>query len=812
MGKPREMGPLRSIAVATMIGTAPLPASVAQEVYRKPPPEIVKVLEAPPLPAVSIDPTRRMMLLVARENLPPIADLAQPMLRLAGSRINPNTNGPHGPRRFVGMMLRAIEGRAERPVELPADSNVGFPTWSPDGARFAFTITKPDGIELWVAEAATGKARALSGPELNTAAGSAFRWMPDSRHLVCRFVPAGRGAAPERPAAPVGPITQETSGRTSPVRTFQDLLQDAHDEALFDYFMTSELVMVNTLTGERRAIGAPAVYSTVDPSPSGEYLLVGRTVRPYSYLVTGWSFPEIVEVWNIGGRTVREIARVPLRDEVPIEGVETGPRDFEWRDTAPATLVWAEALDGGDPKNKVPHRDRVMTLAIAAGAEPVEVLKTEHRYRGLSWLETGPALVNEYDRDRRWSRTWLYDCDTGAAPRLVWDRSVNDRYGHPGTPIYEGTPAGRSVVRVEDGAIFLAGQGATPEGDRPFLDRMSLADFSTARLWRNEGESYESIVDVLDDPGKVLLSYETTTTPPNYYIHGLAGGTRAQVTHFEDPAPELRNISKELVTYTRDDGVLLSATMYLPPGHTPGRRLPLLIWAYPLEYNDPSTAGQVSGSPHRFTQIGGISHLFLLTQGYAVMDSATMPVVGDPETVNDTFIEQIVASARAAIDKAVAMGIADPARVAVGGHSYGAFMTANLLAHCDLFRAGIARSGAYNRSLTPFGFQGERRTYWEAVETYTKLSPFTHANKIKAPLLLIHGQLDSNSGTFPIQSERLYHAVKGHGGTARLVLLPFESHGYQARESVMHTLAEMIDWLDAHVKSTPDAAPVSAGP
>lgn len=801
-------------AVASIVGALMATAltsvpGAAQEPYRKPPAAIVKILEAPPTPSVSLNPTRTTMVLVARENLPPVADLARPMLRLAGSRIDPGNNGPHGPRRLIGMSIKpvadGVSGRQVK-VELPADCDISMPSWSPDGTRFAFTNTKADGIELWVCDAATGKARALTAPTLNAVGGASFRWMPDSRRLLCRFVPAKRATAPQRPAAPTGPVVQESSGRTAPVRTYQDLLQDAHDEALFDHYFAAQLAYVDTASGERRDIGTPAIYSGVDPSPDGRLLLVSRTVKPYSYLVTAGSFPEIIEVWDASGRVVKEVVKVPLREEIPIQGVQKGPRDIEWIDTAASSLIWTEALDEGDPKKKVPHRDRMLTWAAPFGDAPMEVLKLEHRASGLMWLQTpGYALVAEYDRDRRWARTWHYEIGaaTDRGPRLIWDRSVNDRYNDPGRPLTTRLPNGRSAVRVTpDGSVYLTGQGATPDGDRPFLDRMALGNFETARLWRCEGETFESVVDVLaDDASTILTSYETPKDPPNYCRRSLADNTRVAITDFKDPAPELRNARKELVKYKRPDGVDLSATLYLPPGYKEGTRLPLFVWAYPQEFNDAGTAGQVSGSPHRFTQVGGISHLFLLLAGYAILDGATMPVIGDPETMNDTFVEQIVAAAKAAIDKADEMGVADRTRVAVGGHSYGAFMTANLLAHCDLFRAGIARSGAYNRTLTPFGFQGERRTYWEAVETYTKLSPFTYAHKINEPLLMIHGVLDSNPGTFPIQSERLYHAVKGHGGTARLVMLPYESHGYQARESVYHTLAEMIDWLDRHVKS-----------
>jgi dipeptidyl aminopeptidase/acylaminoacyl peptidase len=788
--------------------------AAANEPYRKPPPAMVRVLEAPPTPQVSLDPTRTVMVLVDRVVLPPIADLAQPMLRLAGERINPSTNGPHGPRRYSGYVIKRVSDGVETRVSLPPEANVSMPLWSPDGRRFAFTLTRAEGIELWVADARTGQARSLTPPRLNAAYGSAVRWMPDSNRLLCLFVPEKRGPVPQPPAAPLGPVVQESSGQSAQVRTYQDLLTDAHSEALFEYYATSVPVYVDAVTGKATPIGGPGLYSQLSPSPDGRYLLVSRTVRPFSYLVPAGLFPEVVEVWDAAtGRVVRELARIPLREDIPIQGVQKGPRGHQWRDLpgpaggdAGSTLVWVEALDDGDPRRKAPHRDRLMLLDAPFDAEPREAMRLEHRFRGLQWLEDrGFAFVGEFDRDRRWNRTWLANIDspTDVDHRVIFDHSVNDRYNAPGSPVMRRLPNGRSVVRVIDNSILLTGQGATPEGDRPFLRRMRLSDGAVTELWRCEGENLESVVDVVSDDGSSFITlYQSPSEAPNYYLRDLKGGRRA-LTAFEDPVPELRRIRKELVRYRRADGVELSATMYLPPDYDPARdgRLPLLIWAYPLEYNDPATAGQVSGSPWTFTRIGGSSHLFMLLAGYAVMDGAAMPVIGDPETMNDTFVEQVTASAAAAIDKAVDMGIADRNRVAVGGHSYGAFMTANLLAHTDLFRAGIARSGAYNRTLTPFGFQGERRTFWEATDTYIRLSPFTHAHRINEPILLIHGMVDANPGTFPMQSERLYAAIKGHGGTVRFVQLPHEDHGYAARESVMHVLAEMVSWLDLHVKS-----------
>jgi len=790
--------------------------ALSQPMYKTPPTVIANALTAAPLPGVSLDPTRTTMVLMERIALPPVVDLAKPMLRLGGGRFDASTNGPHGPRRLIGYTIKSVADGTERVVELPADSGLSAPAWSPDGHSFAFTRTTSNSIELWITDVKSGKARKLAN-NLNAASGAPIDWMPDGKTLLVRFVPDKRGEKPVAPLAPLGPVIQEAAGSKAQVRTYQDLLQSPHDEQVFTWLMQTQLAYVDITTSTRRDIGPAAIYTGFDASPDGNYLLITRMVEPYSYQVPAGLFPEVIEVWETAtAEVIKVLHEAPLREDIPIQGVERGPRGHQWRDTAPSTLVWMEALDEGNPKNKVSHRDKVMVLDAPFHGEAREWFKTEHRFMGLSWLDNrqgpGLAMASEFDRDRRWSRTWLYNADEPTAePRLVFDRSSQDQYNNPGSPLRSRLPNGRSVIRLEgsvkDGTakMFLAGAGASPEGDRPFLDEMPLSELKSKRLWRNSGDGYESIIDLLDG-SRVMTSYETSTQVPNYYIRDIATDEQRQITKFVDPVPELRKVKKELVKYKRPDGVDLSATLYLPADYKEGTKLPLFIWAYPLEFNDASTAGQVSGSSRRFTGIGGTSHLFLLTQGYAVMDNATMPVIGDPETVNDSFVDQISQAAKAAIDFAVERGVADPNRVALGGHSYGAFMTANLLAHTNYFKAGIARSGAYNRTLTPFGFQGERRTYWEAVDTYTKMSPFTFANKITTPILMIHGQIDSNSGTFPVQSERLFAAIKGNGGTAKLVMLPFEDHGYASKESIFHVHAETIEWLDKYVKNAKTGA------
>ena len=795
-----------SLLLHTLL-VAPLPLvsthMVDDEAYRLPPPEVVELVDAASPPSLSISPDGRWALGVEPDTLPSIADVSRPMLRLAGLRIDPTANARHRSSFNRGLFLRDLTSSQETRILLPMGSRLVGVRWSHTSRHFAYTLLTDSGTSLWVARVTAPRAAFEASGRISSVLGSGYQWSPDGTSLIVTEVPAKRGAPPVKPLVPTGPNVRETSGSSSPLRTYQDLLSSTHDEALFEYYATSALNRIDLSSGLRTPIGPPALYGSVSSSPDSGHLLVTTIQRPFSYLMPAYLFGHNVEVWDADGQIEKRVVSVPIAEGIPLHGVRTGPRSIGWRPGHPATLVWTEALDGGDPKKEVPHRDRCM-LAEPFGGEVREAFRTEFRLRGISWLQDGHrALAREYDRDRRWNLIWLRDIDNpDAEPRLVEDRSSNDRYGDPGSPLTLVDASGDRLVRVDGPWIHRSGQGAGPAGARPFLDRQNLETLKSERLWQCEERTYESVAALIDvtASGPVFMTRcETASKPPNYRLHS---GEKVQaLTDYADPTPQLRGITKQLVTYERADGVALSSILYLPAGYEEGTRLPLVVWAYPREFSDPKTAGQVGGSPHRFTRIGGSSHLFFLTQGYAIMDAATMPVIGDAETMNDTFIEQIVAAAQAAIDKAVEMGVADPTRVGVGGHSYGAFMTANLLAHCDLFSAGVARSGAYNRTLTPFGFQSERRTLWEAPEIYFAISPFMHANKINEPILLLHGEIDNNSGTFPVQSSRLYQGIKGNGGTARLVYLPNESHGYRARESVLHTLAEMIDWFDKHVKN-----------
>lgn len=775
----------------------------AQTPYKLPSKEVVDILDAAPTPFAVMSPRNDAIMLVELLSQPPIAMVSQPFLRIGGLRIDPALNSRQRLTRFTGINIKKVSAGGTVRIELPANAKIGLPAWSHDGKKIAFANDVEDGVELWVADVATGKAHAIGGIRINDVLGVPFEWLKDNTSLLVKVIPQGRGKAPAAPKVPIGPNVEETSGKVSKTATYQDLLKTPYDEQLFAYYSLSQLSVVNSQTGDVRAIGKPGMILSASFSPDEQYLLVTSLKTPFSYRVPYFNFAQTTEVWDARGTVLKTITDLLVQDEIPTQGVRSGPRAIQWQTLQHAKLVWVEALDGGDPLKKVPNREKVMSLDAPFKSSPVEIMKIQHRYQGFEWTaKKDEVLVREFDRDRRWRTTSFVNLSKPESKKVVSDLSINDAYNDPGNPIYETKIDGESVL-VQDGDwIYLRGRGASEQGDRPFIDRMNLKTLKKERLYHSDDKSVEQFVAFAGSSRiQAVTRYESKTEVPNYYILDFSSKTRKPITDFKDPAPQLTGMRKELVKYNRSDGVALSGTLYLPPNYKQGTRLPLLIWAYPLEYSDAGTAGQVRGSPNSFTFFRGPSPLFFVTQGYAVLMDATMPIVGDPETMNNTFVEQIVGAAKAAVDKLDGMGVIDPKRVLVSGHSYGAFMTANLLAHSDLFVAGIARSGAYNRTLTPFGFQTERRSFWEATDTYMKVSPFTHANKINEPILLIHGEADNNSGTFPIQSERLFQAIKGNGGTARLVLLPFESHGYSARESVLHVLAEMFEWADKYVKN-----------
>ena len=796
--------------------------------YDLPPKNILDVMRAPSPPIPEVSPTHDAILLISWQDYPSISRVATPFLRLAGARVEPKNHSKHDTPGGYGITpcarsfeLVRIDASQQIHIALPEGACPGEPIWSADGKRFAFVNISPEAVELWIGDAKTGEAHQVPVARLNPMFGDEMQWMPDQKTLLVKLVPDGMGAPPPEPVVPPGPSIQETTGEKGQSSTYEnrDTLGNKHDEDVFDYFAASQLAFVDASTAAITLVGKPENYESLDPAPDGRHILVTSIHKPYSYVTTYDRFPQEIEVWDTADRShvlAHTIASLPLADRVPINGVPLGPRDFSWRATQTATLVWAEAQDGGDWNVTVPVRDKVMLQKAPFDSPAVEITRTEQRYVGVSWSEQpSVALLYEFDNNRHWRRTFVIDVDhPERKPGLLWDLSTDEKYANPGNPVMRQLPNGFSVVRVDGDSIFLAGAGASPDGDRPFLDHLDLRTLKSERLFRCDKTSYEQFLAFTGTGTGTLLTWrQSPTDPPNAFVRTLGkpidaptgeavfASTSVAITHIPDPTPEVRAIKKRLVKYKRADGLDLSFTLYTPPGYKKGTRVPTILYAYPLDYADASKAGQVSGSQETFTRLR--QYRLMLLAGYAIIDNASFPIVGDPKKAYDTYLEQLVADAKAAVDEAVRLGVADPNRIGVTGHSHGALMTANLVAHSDLFRAGVATSGSYNKTLTPFGFQNERRSVWEATDVYLKVSPFFSADKLKTPLLLMHGAEDANPGTTPIQSTKLFEAIRGNGGTTRLVILPHEPHWYTAMESNEQEVYEMLRWFDKYVKNAP---------
>jgi len=782
--------------------------------YRLPAKALQDLVDAPPTPAVRQSPDGVFLVLLSQAGYPGIADLARPELRLAGLRIDPTTYGGSRTSGFTGMELLRIANQEKQHVSgLPEGLKAGDLSWSPDGQYLALSHTTSEGISLWVVRMRDFQAIRLSGPVLNDVAGGLpFQWLGNSGKLLCKMRTADLPPMQSLGVVPTGPSIQTNAGKAAPSRTYQDLLKNPYDEKVFAHYMTSKLQVVDVETAAVSPFGEAGLIADFSVSPDGNHVLVTILEKPFSYLIPYSGFAQTLTLYDRDGRKGKTVAEVPLAEDVPagFDAVPTGARDVSWRPDQPATLYWVEALDEGNPRKPLATRDQLYLWSAPFEGSPTQGPTFSMRLRNVLWGGTSLALFTE-----RWwkDRREVISRWTPELPEMpldtLFDRQYEDRSTDPGDFQLTRNTYGRNVLLTTAGQVlYLSGLGNTPQGFRPFLDSYSLATRKKNRLWESSAPWFENVLNILDPAkGLLLLSREKADTPADFYTANWKTGKLTQLTRFPNPFAILQGITKELIRYQRADGVELTGTLYLPKGYRKevDGPLPTFMWAYPREFKSADAAGQVTGSPYQFTRPNWGSPLYWVTQGYAVLDNFSMPILAaEGQEPNDGFVRQLTLNAEAAVEKLVGLGVTDRKRIGVGGHSYGAFMTANLLAHTDLFAAGVARSGAYNRTLTPFGFQAEERTYWEAPDVYFKMSPFNYADKIKEPILLIHGEADNNSGTFPIQSERFYAALKGHGATAKLVFLPHESHGYQARESILHMLYETGDWLEKKVRNRPD--------
>ncbi len=779
--------------------------------YQKPPKEIMELADVPQTPAVLIDDLNENIVLLHRSKYRTIAELSETEMRLAGLRINPVTNIGSRTTFYNKITLMKVGERDEIDVKgLPAEPRLSYFSWSPEQKKMAFTHTTSTGVELWILDVASATARKLTNPVLNANTGSPFSWFPNGESLLVKMLPENKEQLIDKSTAvPTGPRVSVSEGEMAQNRTYQDLLQDRADEFNFEQLVHSTLFKIN-LNGEKSKWKETAMVTRINISPNGEYVLVTALEKPFSYLVPYNRFPSKTVVYDKNGNEVKVLLESPLLEEMPkgFMATQKGMRNINWRNDKPATIYYVVALDEGDPAVETEFRDEVFEWEAPFNGAPGSVLKTIQRYAGILWGNDETAIAFDRWWNTRNAKTYLFNpSDESQQPEILFDRNYQDNYNDPGSFLTDKNEWGENTLVINKNTVYLTGTGHSEDGPRPFFREFNLKTKEVKELWRADGiETLEQIVKVIDpNIGVLLTRVESSNVFPNYFIRNIKRRIAPQqITFFPNPFESLEGVHKELITYEREDGVELSGTLYLPAGYDMEKKekLPMVMWAYPREFKDAASAGQVTSSPHEFTAPYYGSPVFWVTRGYVILDDAAFPIIGEgDEEPNDTFREQLVANGKAAIDAVEAMGYIDRNRVAVGGHSYGAFMTANLLSHSDLFAAGIARSGAYNRTLTPFGFQSEERTYWEAPEVYNGMSPFMHADKMKTPLLLIHGEDDNNSGTYPLQSERYFNALKGLGATSRLVFLPKESHGYAARESILHVLWEQDQWLEKWVKN-----------
>ncbi|HQV36560.1 MAG TPA: prolyl oligopeptidase family serine peptidase [Flavobacterium sp.] len=778
--------------------------------YQKPPKEILELADYERAPTVNMDTNKEYMLLSYRSTYKTLDELNQEEMRLGGLRINPVTNISSTVTYVNNLKLRKIADKDEIQVKgLPENPKISNLSMAPNQKKIAFSHTTNIGVELWIIDVVSAQATKLTEAIVNANMGNPFSWFADSQSILVRMLVQNRPALIDvKKDLPTGPTVSTSDGNVSQNRTYQDLLKNPLDEQNFETLITSELYKIS-VNGKAELFKKADMYSGESISPDGNYIMISTIQRPFSYIVPLNRFPQKTVVYDKTGNEIKVVNEVPLSEIIPkgFSSVRKGKRNMTWRTDKPATLYFVEALDEGDQANKVDFRDEVFLWDAPFSSNPTSLVKTQQRFSGIEWGDDTTAIVYDQWYDTRNMRTYLINPSSPTlSPKVISDRNYQDIYADPGDFETKKNQYGKYVLVLENNNAYLIGKGFTKEGQFPFIDELNLTTLKTKRLYQSTYKDKKEDILSMEDvkKGEALVMIQSKNEFPNYYFRNIKSkGKLTQITNFKNPFESIKNVYKEVIKYQRKDGVELSGTLYLPIGYDKVKKekLPLLIWAYPAEYKDKNSAGQSDKNENQFTFPNYGSFVYWVTRGYVVLDNASFPIIGEGTTEpNDTFIEQLVANAEAAIDAVDKLGYINRKKVAVGGHSYGAFMTANLLTHSNLFACGIARSGAYNRTLTPFGFQSEQRNYWDVPEVYNTMSPFMNANKMKTPLLLTHGEADNNPGTFTLQTERYFQALKNLGAPVRMVILPKESHGYAAKENILHLLWEQDQFLEKYLK------------
>jgi len=835
--------------LATLLGCAavgPLQAEDLQPAkgYQTPP-EIVQDILNRDASYVTLDassPDREHFVIPVEEYFSSLERLGRKTYRLGMLEIVPGADrewrlSSYGNR---GLRIFSLASRKTWDVDLPEGVLVSDTMWSPDGSRLAFLVHQKNGTQVWTADVATGRAKPLSGarvmvtlagrPQRGRTADTPSRllqWTPDGSILTL-LVPATRGPEPRPSAVPNGPMIRHTRKEKTATRTYPFLLRTPHDQALFRHYTTAQLALIPA-NGKPRPVGEPAMFLDVSLSPDGQLVLAEKIVEPFSYIVSYGDFPRELQVMDLEGNVLSTVRKLPLREAVVVRKgqrrpADDLPREVVWRpDGAGLSLLWkekkAQEEEEEDEDSDSERKDRLMLLAAPFDVAAAQTLATSQKtFTEVSYSEDGrkafATLTGKGDGSKNRHDIVVLDlASESPEPRvLVGGIDPKDVYALPGKIVTRATGNGvrRTLVSTDGLSVYLSGDGYREDlRPRPFVDRLALADGSRERLFEGAEDGYEKPLVFLDDDlSELVFSRESKSDFPDSFVRG-SDGSQTQLTHNQDPFPELAGTKRVDFEFTRRDGLNIHARITLPPDYQEGTRLPAVFWTYPREFTsfkEYHRAAAQRRNLNRFPQLNfrNASDIWL-TQGYAVVEP-DIPIIGKGNSFNDNYVAHLVDSMHAAIRKLDRMGYVDVDRLGHGGHSYGAFATANILARAPFFKAGIAGDGAFNRTLTPMTFQSEKRFLWEATDTILEMSPFFHADHLDTPLLMYHGAADNNTGTFLIQSERLMQALTGLGKTAVLYVYPFESHGPRAKETYMDLWARWLEWFDRYVKSPADPA------
>lgn len=749
-------------------------------------------------------------------------------------------------RNNASLQLISASDGSKVTVTLPAASRVSNAVWSPDGKSVAFFVHTPDATHLWVSDL-TGKARQITTRPVLATLNTNFDWEANSGSIITVLPPEPRAAMPQPSAVPTGPRVKlaEESDKNR-LRNYASLLATPYDQALLEWHATGQIAMIDVKTKAVKTIGQPTMVQDIDPSPDGKYLRVTRMVKPFSYLVPYSNFGTVQEIWDMDGKVLAKVTEEPLNVGVDstrgvaapgageVVPLANGKREITWRpdgqglsylEAEPAPPRGDSAVMQLTDDPRTPRRkDRVFQWAPpfdANGAKAIYTSDTRiatHRFSpDMSILflteRTGPA-THEYavilsDPSKKYTLARYRNEDVYANPgQLILARGPMVAAVGFGGGFGANAGRGERVVQLspDGGSVYFSGtkydKNPTDVGPRSFIDKVDIKTGAKTRLYESDNTNvYERVLGYQDlEARKLIVARESAVDVTQAYLR--TGDQLAQITQNKDYTPDLTRAPKESFVVERPDGFKFKVNVSLPPDYKPGTRLPAMFWFYPREFagQEEYDRGARTFNKNAFPNFNARSMQFLVREGYAVVEPDA-PIVGAPGQWNNNYENDLRNNLAAVIDEVDRRGLVDRTRIGIGGHSYGAFSTVNAMVHTPFFKAGIAGDGNYNRTLTPLDFQSERRTFWEAKDTYLAMSPLLFANNMSGALLMYHGLGDQNVGTDPINSPRLFQALNGLGKTAAMYLYPFEDHGPATKETLLDLWGRWSAWLDKYVKN-----------